>query len=78
MKQTVDRSRYEISMVFGGIAEKMTGIIELISGQSTISESNIEDTLKEVKGILIDADVNLQVTNTLIAKVLTQGENLHF
>eukprot|EP01036_Dinobryon_divergens_P033287 gene33287-43040_t len=47
----------------------MTGIIELISGQTTITETNIEDTLKEVKGILIDADVNLQVTNTLIAKV---------
>ena len=57
-------------MVFGGIAEKMTGIIELISGQTTITETNIEDTLKEVKGILIDADVNLQVTNTLIAKVV--------
>eukprot|EP00597_Dinobryon_sp_UTEXLB2267_P003471 CAMPEP_0170069744 /NCGR_PEP_ID=MMETSP0019_2-20121128/8305_1 /TAXON_ID=98059 /ORGANISM="Dinobryon sp., Strain UTEXLB2267" /LENGTH=484 /DNA_ID=CAMNT_0010277867 /DNA_START=136 /DNA_END=1586 /DNA_ORIENTATION=- len=47
----------------------MTGIVEFISGQSTITESNIEDTLKEVKGILIDADVNLQVTNTLISKV---------
>jgi len=57
-------------MVLGGIAEKMTGIVEFISGQSTITESNIEDTLKEVKGILIDADVNLQVTNTLISKVL--------
>jgi signal recognition particle GTPase len=56
-------------MVLGGIAEKMTGIVEFISGQSTITESNIEDTLKEVKGILIDADVNLQVTNTLISKV---------
>jgi signal recognition particle subunit SRP54 len=56
-------------MVLGGIAEKMMGIVELISGQSTITENNIEDTLKEVKGILIDADVNLQVANTLITKV---------
>lgn len=52
-----------------GIAEKMGGIVELISGQTTITEENIEDTLKEVKTILVDADVNLQVTNSLISKV---------
>jgi signal recognition particle subunit SRP54 len=56
-------------MVFGGIAEKLGSIVEFVSGQSTITEANIEDTLKEVKTVLIDADVNLQVTNTLIAKV---------
>ncbi len=55
--------------LMGGIAEKMTGIVELVQGQNTITETNIEDTLKEVKTILIDADVNLQVTNSLITKV---------
>lgn len=57
------------SSVFGGLAEKLGGLVELVSGQQTITEANIEDTLKEVKTILIDADVNLQVTNTLIQKV---------
>lgn len=52
-----------------GLAEKLGSIVELVSGQSTITESNIEDTLKEVRTTLIDADVNLQVTNQLIAKV---------
>jgi len=56
-------------MAFGGIAEKFGGIVEVISGQATITEANIEATLKEVKAILIDADVNLQVTNTLLSKV---------
>ncbi|KAJ1442006.1 signal recognition particle protein [Ochromonadaceae sp. CCMP2298] len=56
-------------MAFGGIAEKLGSIVELVSGQSTITEANIEATLKEVKTILIDADVNLQVTNTLLSKV---------
>lgn len=59
-----------LSMAFGdSIAAKMTGVLELVLGQSTITESNIEATLKEVKNILIDADVNLQVTNSLISKV---------
>ena len=57
------------SSVFGGLAEKLGSIVELVSGQTTITEANIEDTLREVKGVLVDADVNLQVTNTLIQKV---------
>ena len=40
--------------VFSGISEKLGGIVELVSGQDVITEANIEDTLKEVKTILID------------------------
>ena len=57
------------SSVLGGLAEKLGGIVELVSGQTTITEANIEATLKEVKAVLVDADVNVQVTNTLIQKV---------
>lgn len=53
----------------GGLAEKLGSIVELISGQTKITEANIEATLDEVKTILLDADVNLQVTNALIGKV---------
>eukprot|EP01035_Chromulina_nebulosa_P017016 gene17016-22522_t len=56
-------------MAFGGIAEKMTNIVEVLMGQQVINEKNIEDTLKEIKTILIDADVNVQITNLLINKV---------
>ena len=51
------------------LAEKLGGIVEFVSGQTTITEDNIEATLKEVKTNLLDADVNLQVTNSLIGKV---------
>jgi signal recognition particle subunit SRP54 len=61
--------RSTLNMVFSGIATKLGSIVEYVSGQGKITEANIEDTLKEVKTILIDADVNLQVTNSLIAKV---------
>ena len=62
-----------LEMFGAGLAEKLGSIVELVSGQSTITESNIDDTLKEVRTILIDADVNLQVTNQLIAKVKEQA-----
>eukprot|EP01031_Cornospumella_fuschlensis_P034531 gene34532-41811_t len=59
--------------MLGNLAEKMLGVVELLSGVTTVTESNIEATLKEVKSILIDADVNLQVANTLIEKVKEQA-----
>ena len=40
-----------VTKALGGIAEKMGGIVELLSGQSTITESNIEDTLKVMRCI---------------------------
>jgi len=62
-----------LCMASGGIAEKLGSIVELISGQSKITESNIEDSLKEIKTVLLDADVNLQVTNALIAQVKSKA-----
>jgi hypothetical protein len=35
-------------MSFGGIAEKLGGLVELVSGQKKITEANIEDTLKVI------------------------------
>ena len=61
--------RLAVNMVFSTIASKLGSVVEFVSGQQKITEANIEDTLKEVKMILIDADVNLAVTNSLIAKV---------
>lgn len=52
-----------------GIAEKFTGLVEGLMGRTRISEENIAETLREVKTILVDADVNLQIANTIIDKV---------
>ena len=72
-RPTSQQSATALFAIFDGIAEKMGGIVNLIQGQSTITEANVESTLKEIKSILIDADVNLQVTNSIIAKVKEQA-----
>ena len=36
-------------MVFGGIAEKLGSIVELVAGQGKITEANIEDTLRVIR-----------------------------
>jgi len=69
LHQRPQRRTGSLQMIMGGLGSKLGDIVELMSGQTKITEANIEDTLREVKGILLDADVNLQVTNALIAKV---------
>ena len=39
------KSSVKLNLI-GGIAEKMGGIVEFVSGQQKITEANIEDTLK--------------------------------
>ena len=63
------RKYNNMNMMLGGIAERMTGIVELLQGQQKVTEQNVDATLKEIKAALLDADVNLVVANTLISKV---------
>ena len=40
------RPQTRLTMTFGGISEKLGGLVEFISGQQKVTEANIEDTLK--------------------------------
>ena len=40
--------RPKVSPIFSSIAEKLGGIVEFISGQTTITEDNIETTLRVI------------------------------
>lgn len=40
------RAQTRLTMSFGGISEKLGGLVEFISGQQKVTEANIEDTLK--------------------------------
>ena len=43
------------------LTNKLEGVIKKIRGQGKITESNIEESLREIRRILFDADVNYKV-----------------
>eukprot|EP01040_Poterioochromonas_malhamensis_P012040 gene12040-13154_t len=47
----------------------MLGVFETITGQTVLSDKLIEDKVRDIRNILIDADVNLQVVNALLTAV---------
>lgn len=55
--------------MFDNLSEKILGSIKKIRGQSKISEGNIEDTLKEIRMSLLEADVNFKVVKSFIDRV---------
>ncbi len=59
--------------MFDNLTEKFEGVIKKLRGHGKISEENIADTLREVRRVLLDADVNYKVTKQFIDNVRTRA-----
>ena len=55
--------------MFDNLSDKFSSAFKNITGSGKISESNIEETLKEVRTALLEADVNFKVVKEFVAKV---------
>lgn len=55
--------------MFDTLSDKFHDAFKNISGKGKITESNIEDTLKQVRTALLEADVNFKVVKEFVAKV---------
>lgn len=55
--------------MFDNLSDKMLTSIKKIRGQNKISEANIEETLREIRLNLLEADVNFKVVKSFIDRV---------
>lgn len=55
--------------MFENLSEKMQASIKKLRGQVRITESNIEDVIKELKLSLLEADVNFKVVKSFVDQV---------
>ncbi len=55
--------------MFQEISEKFDGIIKKLRGHGKLSEKNISDTMRQVRRVLLEADVNYRVAKRFIASV---------
>lgn len=56
-------------MAFDVLTDKLSSIIKKIRGQSRITESNIDEMLKEIRIALLEADVNFKVVKNFLENV---------
>lgn len=55
--------------MFENLTDKLEGALKRIRGDHRISEANVEESLREVRRALLDADVNFQVVKDFIESV---------
>ncbi|OZB34086.1 MAG: signal recognition particle protein [Ferrovum sp. 34-44-207] len=55
------------------LTDRLTGVIKTLRGQARLTESNIQDTLREVRIALLEADVALPVVKHFIEEVKTKA-----
>ena len=56
-------------MAFEMLSERLQKVVKRLRGQARLTESNVEEILKEIRIALIDADVNTNVVKSFIADV---------
>ncbi len=56
------------------ITGTFSGIIRTLSGKSTITEKNIEDTVEQIKMALLEADVNLRVVRRFVNSTIEEAK----
>jgi signal recognition particle subunit SRP54 len=59
--------------MFEDLTLKLESTLKKIRGQGKLTENNISDTLREIRCILLDADVNLKVAKNFIENVKTKA-----
>lgn len=59
--------------MFDSLSDKILGSVKKLRGQASISESNIEDAIKEIRMSLLEADVNFKVVKNFIDRVKTKA-----
>lgn len=55
--------------MFEDLSEKLELALKKIRGQGKLTESNISDTVRDIRRILLDADVNYKVTKDFIERI---------
>src|SRR5512140_3736512 len=59
--------------MFEDLSRKLEGALKKLRGQGKISEANVAETLREVRRVLLDADVNYRVAKQFIDDVLKRA-----
>jgi signal recognition particle subunit SRP54 len=60
--------------MFDALADRLESAWTKLRGQDKISDSNIQDALREVRRALLEADVNLQVVKDFIAEIQDKAQ----
>src|SRR5215210_1193523 len=59
--------------MFSQLSDKLQDIFKDLRGHGTISETNVNEAMREVRMALLEADVHFQVAKDFIARIKTKA-----
>ena len=59
--------------MFDSLSDKLDLVFKKLRGQGVMTEDNIKDALREVRLVLLEADVNFKVVKDFVEKVRVQA-----
>ena len=59
--------------MFDSLQERLSHSLKTVAGQARLSEENIQDTLRQVRMVLLEADVALPVVKDFVSAVREQA-----
>jgi signal recognition particle subunit SRP54 len=59
--------------MFEDLSRKLENVLKKLKGQGKISETNVSESLREVRRVLLDADVNYKVAKQLVDDILKRA-----
>jgi signal recognition particle subunit SRP54 len=58
--------------MFDSLSDRFDGIFKRLRGKGRLSDSDIDEVLREIRVALLEADVNLSVVRTVVARIREQ------
>jgi signal recognition particle subunit SRP54 len=71
--ESVRKARTGLRVMFERLSEGFASAMRRLSGQATITESNVRDALADVRSALLDADVSLPLVEEFTADVMAKA-----
>ena len=59
--------------MFQSLTERLTRAVRKVTGRGRISEDNVRDTVRQIRMALLEADVALPVTKSVVDRVLARA-----
>ena len=59
--------------MFEGLSGRLAGILDKLKGRGALSESDVNEAMREVRRALLEADVALEVVRSFTDKVRVKG-----
>jgi signal recognition particle subunit SRP54 len=63
--------------MFGNLSENLTAALKNLTGRGVLTEQDVKDGLREIRRVLLEADVSYELTRTFMERVRERAVGLH-